>query len=366
MNFFKTTFGKIFIAFTLTIISVLLLVGFATFRQVNVGFDRFVEDQQEFFRGRGMWEKIAAVENIKAFQSITEDFKETVSRSILFSSIIGLTAGIVVSVIISDQITKPIARLKDVVKNVVKNDYDTRAKVEGSSEVQELISEFNKLIDELDRIEQLREDLVTDVAHELKTPLTKIRGQLEGVLDGVYKLDKDNLNKVLTNVDQLEYLIERLQQLVQVKAGKEHLRKENVNVKALVEDVISGFSGKEITMVVDIDSDLTIEADKKKFREVMDNLVGNAYKYTKEGKITIAADEQSLTVSDTGIGIPEKDLPYIFERFYRVDKSRSKETGGLGLGLAIAKEIVEAHGWSISVESKEGEGSRFRVGFTKL
>ncbi len=363
MKFFKTTFGQIFIAITLTVVGVLMVAGLATTQQVNDGFDRFVEQQREFFEGRGMWAKIAAVENIKEFERITNEFKRTVSRSILFSSIVGVTVGIVVSVIISDQITKPLSRLKDIVKNVAKNDYDTRAKVEGSAEIRELIFEFNKLIAELDRIEQLREDLVTDVAHELKTPLTKVRGQLEGVIDGVYDLDKENLDKVLKNVDQLEYLIERLQEMVQIKSGVQKLKLEKLNIKKILEEVISGFSGKEITMILDVDSEIEIEADEKKFREILDNLIGNAYKYTNEGKITITADEKSLAVSDTGVGIPKKDLPYIFERFYRVDKSRNKETGGLGLGLAIVKELVEAHGWTVEAESEEGKGSEFTILF---
>lgn len=361
--FFKTTFGKIFIAITFTVIGVLVIVELFTFRQVNLGFDRFVEQQQEFFKGQGMWAKMMAVENVKQFEAITNDFKKTVTQSIVFSSAIGVVVGVVVSVIISDQITRPLSRLKDIVKNVAKNDYDTRAKVEGSAEIQELILEFNKLIEELDRIEQLREDLVTDVAHELKTPLTKIRGQVEGVLDGVYICNEENVGKVLTNVAQLEYLIERLQEMVQIKSGSQKLKLETVNLKKIFEEVVSGFSGKEITIVLDIGSKMEIQADEKKLREILDNLIGNAYKYTKKGKITVSANKKSLVISDTGMGISAKDLPYIFERFYRVDKSRSKETGGLGLGLAIVKELVEAHGWSISVESEEEKGSVFTILF---
>ena len=229
-----------------------------------------------------------------------------------------------------------------------------------SAEIKELIKEFNKLTSELERIEKLRADLVSDVAHELKTPLTKVRGQVEGIIDGVYKSSESHLNKILSNLDQLEYLVEKLQELTEIQAGKIKLVKKNIQLSELVENVISGYTGKDIEFAVDIPEKLKLRADKNRLTEVLDNLVNNAYKFTETGTISITAEEDRIIVKDTGRGIPKKDLPYIFERFYRVDKSRSKDTGGLGLGLAIVKELVEVHGWEIKVRSSK-KGTTFTV-----
>lgn len=361
-KFFKTTFGKILLATTAAVAFALAVSGYFSFRQINTGLERYIQKEWEFFQGRGMFiQEMIHREQEKQLQVIEYEFKTTVSRSIIVSSLFGLSAGIILSAIISEQITKPLAKLKNVIRKVSQNDYKSRAEVEGSEEIQELITEFNKLIDELDRIETLREELVSDVAHELKTPMTKIRGNLEGFVDGVYKLNKTNVNKILGNVGQLEYLVDQLQKLTQLRSGKYALNMREINVKNAVKNILAGHEKDGIEVIIEIEDGFKVKADKNKFTEIMDNLIGNAFKYTDKGFVKITANDAGITVKDSGIGIPKKDLPYIFERFYRVDKSRNKETGGLGLGLAIVKELVEAHGWEIEVESKVGKGSEFRI-----
>ena len=225
-----------------------------------------------------------------------------------------------------------------------------------TNEIQDLIVEFNKLVKELNRIEKFRDDLVSDIAHELKTPLTNIIGQTEGVIDGLYKADTNHMKKIVSNVKQLEYLISQLQNLTQIRSGQIDLRKQDINLKSLIDSIASNYDDK-LLIKNNISKKLTIKADKNRLIEILDNLISNAVRHTKAGSITVNYANDQLEIIDTGEGIPQKDLPYIFERFYRVDKSRNKKTGGLGLGLTITKDLVEAHGWTITAKSKKGTGT---------
>lgn len=363
-KFWETINGKIILMFILTTVITLAGVGYFSNYQVEKGFERFVKTQEQEFeilkhRPSKFLNELAQV---KRYEEITNQFRQTLTRSIILSSVFGLSFSIIAGTIISSHITDPLRKLKKTMGQVSKNNYKIRAKEIGSSEIKELIREFNNLTSELERIEKLRANLVSDVSHELKTPLTKVRGQLEGVIDGIYKSDKNQIEKTLSNLDQLEYLVAKLQELTEIQAGKVQLKKTSIAILPLVENIISGYSEKDIEFILDIQENLKIKADKNKLTEILDNLVSNAYKFTTSGTITISADKEKIEIKDTGRGIPKKDLPYIFERFYRVDKSRSKDTGGLGLGLAIVKELAEAHQWEIKVKSSK-KGTRFVINF---
>lgn len=362
---FKTTFSKILISIVFTTSLALFAVSIFTMNSVNKGFRDFLKRQEEeFIVFKGIRNQL--FEDFRKNQThikLVNEFQRTVNRSITWSSILAFSSAFIIGFIVSGQITKPIEKLKKLVVKVKENNYKYRLEEEGSEEIRSLICEFNQLVDELEEVEKLRENLVSDVAHELKTPITKLRGQLEGIIDGVYKADEKHLEKIVSNIEQLEYLIERLQDMVQIKSGKESLKKEKVFLRNLVDEIVSGYICDEINVRIDISDDLYINADRNKLREILDNLVSNAYKYTEKGVIEIIADSESLIIKDTGIGIAKKDIPYLFERFFRAEKSRNKISGGLGLGLSIVKELVEAHGWTIEVESKEGKGTSFILRF---
>lgn len=230
-------------------------------------------------------------------------------------------------------------------------------------------------ITERKRLETMRRDFVANVSHELRTPLTSIKGYSETLLEGA--LDdkahaRDFVTIIYSESDRLAKLINDLLDLSRIESGKMELDVRPVEVKKVIEDVLNGLKGASLEKSLRITLDIPepakfVLADEQKISQVIVNLIDNAIKYNrKDGSITITVCEQGQNIrteiTDTGCGIPEKDLPRIFERFYRVDKGRSRQLGGTGLGLAIVKHIVQAHGGEVFVTSVEGKGSAF--GFT--
>jgi len=226
-------------------------------------------------------------------------------------------------------------------------------------------------ITQIKKLENMRRDFVANVSHELKTPLTSIKGFVETLLEGALQ-DKDNsidfLKIVDTHVDRLNRLIDDLLELAHLESKEIVLNKAKLNLSGLADQVIRGFKSqakkKGVEIKSDLPADLEILADPNKLEQVFSNLIHNAIKYNKEdGFVRIwseqLGDKIRITIEDSGSGIPVKDLPRIFERFYRVDKARSRQLGGTGLGLSIVKHAVELHAGSVGVESTEGIGSRF-------
>lgn len=359
---FQTTFSRVFIGITLTATIALAIAQIISYYQLKSSFEQFATQQVTVFRqiGRDLLIKEDIVMPAD-YDTFIQDYKNEMARHVIFSFSIGLLLSLVAGVIISTQITQPISRLKRTMKNVTSSKYQIRAPEKGSKEVKELISQFNRLIEELEQQEELRQELLANISHELKTPLTKIKGQIEGLLDGVYQDVPATLNKVLANLNQLEYLIEKLYEVNQLAPQDVSLNLKKCQVRQIVEESISGFTKKPIIFKVDIDKKLKINADENRLKQIIDNLVTNAYKFTSRGTITIKADKHQFSISDTGIGIDKRDINHIFERLYRVEKSRSRETGGLGLGLYIVKILVDLHGWQIIVKSKKGHGSTFII-----
>jgi two-component system phosphate regulon sensor histidine kinase PhoR len=226
-------------------------------------------------------------------------------------------------------------------------------------------------ITEIRRLETMRRDFVANVSHELKTPLTSIKGFVETLLEGALD-DKENnrnfLKIIQDHAERLNNLLEDLLSLSHLESKEIVLNKKNFTLRQQLEDVISGFKSqlkkKNIEIKNELSANIAVTADKDRIEHVFTNLLDNAIKFNKErGSIRIYSQEMSggikVIVEDSGVGIPEKDIPRIFERFYRVDKARSRELGGTGLGLSIVKHIVELHGGSVGVESTEGFGSKF-------
>jgi len=226
-------------------------------------------------------------------------------------------------------------------------------------------------ITEIRRLETVRSDFVANVSHELKTPLTSIKGFVETLLEGALD-DKENnrnfLKIIRDHAERLDSLVNDLLSLSHLESKEIMLKKTSFNLRQQVEGVISGFRSqfkkKDIEIKNGLSADISVTADKDRLEQVIINLIDNAIKFNKKkGFVRIFGEEINgkvkIIVEDSGIGIPEKDIPRIFERFYRVDKARSRELGGTGLGLSIVKHIIELHNGSAGVESTEGLGSKF-------
>ncbi len=226
-------------------------------------------------------------------------------------------------------------------------------------------------ITEIRRLETVRRDFVANVSHELKTPLTSIKGFVETLLEGALE-DKENnrnfLKIIQSHADRLDVLVNDLLSLSQLESKGIEINKTAFNLKPQIDDILKGFKAqlkvRELTLQNNIAESLRLNADKEKIHQVLVNLIDNAIKFNKEkGFIKIDSEEEDglikVIVEDSGMGIPPKDIPRIFERFYRVDKARSRELGGTGLGLSIVKHIIELHGGNAGLESTEGLGSKF-------
>jgi signal transduction histidine kinase len=290
----------------------------------------------------------------------------TIVRSFLLAGLAigGLT--LVVGLALSRGISRPLANLTAATQAVAAGDLSVRVPIHYHGEVRELAIAFNTMTGELARTDELRRNLTADVAHELRTPLSVIRGKLEGVLDGVYPSTPEHLSPILEEIKLLARLVEDLRLLSLAEAGQLALEKRATDVGALLRDAQVNFgpqaADRGVTLALDLPSELPeVMADQRRIGQVLGNLLTNALRHTPSGgRVTLSAAVSEgavqVTVTDTGPGIPPEDLPFIFERFWRGEKSRSRAGGGAGLGLAIAKHLVQAHGGEIGVESPSTEG----------
>ena len=232
-----------------------------------------------------------------------------------------------------------------------------------------LIKSINNLSAKLEEQENLRKRLTTDISHELRTPLTSIQTHLEAMIDGIWEPDTERLNSVNGEVIRLTNLVNQLQNLAKFDSEKSKLNLAKVNVKNLIMNVVYNNQGKALEKNINIECDLeSIDSylDKDKISQVIVNLLSNAIRYTNNGgKIFISSYKENnnlkIQFKDNGIGIPKENIKYIFERFYRVDESRSKNTGGIGVGLTIVKSIIDLHQGTIEVRSELNKGSEFIV-----
>ncbi len=268
----------------------------------------------------------------------------------------------------------PLADVMAAADAVAEGDLSVRLREDTPGELGRMARSFNRMAAELERAEQQRRNLTADVAHELRTPLHVIQGNLEGILDGVYDASPEHITATLEETRLLARLVSDLQTLSLAETGQLPLHRTRFSVSDLLADVATSFSGQAADQGVEIQvehsgegSDLELEADMDRMDQVLSNLVVNALRYTPEGgKIFLRARpvEASvhIIVQDTGAGIPAQDLPYIFDRFWRGDRSRARSLGaGSGLGLAITRQLVQAHGGRIGVESEPGQGTKFTI-----
>jgi signal transduction histidine kinase len=301
--------------------------------------------------------------------SATLGFLQSVWWQFLLAGAIAAVIALVLARWLARGMTQPLRDMAEASRRMETGDYSTRVLTSTRDEVGQLATAFNRMSRELENLEASRRDLVANVSHELKTPITAIRAHLENLLDGVEQPNSQNLEIMLAQSERLGRLVEQLLDLSRLESGDVPLRREPVSLAPLVALVMSEIevacADREVEVVSDLSDDLpTIEADSERVHQVIFNLVDNAVRFTPEGgEVRIEAHRHNgsveVSVADTGVGIPADALPRLFERFYRVDPARAREDGGTGIGLAIARSVVEAHGGSIRAESAPGHGSVF-------
>lgn len=272
----------------------------------------------------------------------------------------------------SSKLSKPIRELKTAADEMSHGNLSVELDKNSSvKEISSLAESLDHLRKSLIKQENLRKQLSANISHELRTPLNIMQNQLEGMIDGVLPMDKDRLEGVLLEIERLVSMVREVEKITEVESDDFVPVCTEIDLSAAVKSVADGFEGafkrKGLNLKVDLEKNIIVSAEKDKLTQVIMNLVSNAYKFTEMGTVSLKTYKTKqgaiFEITDTGSGISRDDIENIFERFYRIDKSRSRETGGAGLGLAIIKKIADAHGWKIETESEKGKGSLFRIIF---
>lgn len=367
---------RLFLSYLLVIVVAVVVLAVAAQFALPGAYGRHLSMMEGMpASGEGMWTGMgggrgqgqAAGDGNGLFSSFRTSFNE----ALVWAGLVTVLVALCVSFFVSRRLSSPIHAMTLASQRISEGHYDERVRSTGNDEVGHLASSFNRMAEKLEQTESMRRQLIGDVSHELRTPLTAIRGSMEGLIDGILPANIETFTQIHQEANRLSRLVDDLQELSRVEAGAFQMDLKPVPVSGVVDFAVKRFSrsfkSRGVTLTSDILTDLPlIMADEDRLGQVLLNLVGNALQYTPQGgKVTIHAEihdhEMYVSVADTGVGIPGKFLPYIFDRFYRVDKSRSRQTGGgSGIGLTIAMHLIEAHGGRLWAESEgENRGSTF-------
>ena len=322
---------------------------------------------------------------------LTENFRTAVNEILLVSAAIATVTAVLVSSFVTRRIVSPVQQMKEASRRIADGRYDERVQVIGEDELADLAQSFNQMAHTLAQTEERRRRLIGDVAHELRTPLSSIRSVMEGLQDGVLPAEPATFLNVQHEVSRLQHLVHDLEELSRVEAGQIPLELDAVNpaafIQAAAERLRLQFEDKGVALRLELVDDLLpVRVDAARITQVMLNLLGNALQYTPSGgQVTVHCSVNSnqssvrkeqntehclqntehcllITITDTGIGISAEHLRHIFERFYRVDKSRSRAGGGSGIGLTISKHLVEMHAGRLTAASPgPNQGSTFTI-----
>ena len=357
--------SKLLLSYLIVIVVGAIVVSAATALATPTAFQRHLAYMSQMMGG-----EMAAAD-------LATNFRKAVADALTIGTLVSAVVALSLSVVISRRIVLPIQEMMVTSRRIAEGHYGERVGIPGNigqgdvDELGELALSFNQMAARLQQTEALRLQLIGDVAHELRTPLSSIKGYMEGLIDGVLPAEAETFQRAHEEAERLQRLVNDLQELSRVEAGAFTLTVRPVAVSELVNTVVTRlgrqFEEKEVALATDVPPGLMVNADQERMGQVLLNLVGNALQYTPAGgQVHIRARAEGntvcLVVEDNGIGIAAEHLPHLFERFYRVDKSRSRAGGGSGIGLTIARHLIEAHGGQIRAESEGlGRGSTLTV-----
>lgn len=301
---------------------------------------------------------------------LVRGFEVAWTKGMLWSVLLGGGTAGGLSYWVSRRIIRPMDQMEEVTRQFAAGQFSQRVPDSEIPEIQRLALSFNRMAADLENVEQRRRELVGDLSHELRTPLTIVKGYLEGLADETVAPSADLYQRLAHEMSRLQRLVNDLQELSKLEAGYLPVQIQPVSLCPLLESLVQRFAdqlaGDEaLEMRLDCPASVAaVNADPERVEQILVNLLGNAVHYTEQGTITVSVYEDSdqvwVAVKDTGVGIAEADLPYVFERFWRADRSRDRTSGGTGVGLTICRRLVEIQGGQIEVESQPGQGSEFR------
>ncbi len=362
---------KLFMSYVVVVLVGAVVLATATSLSVPAAYNRHMIGMSDMMSDGHMMGSAQPLE-----MELFSNYTASVTEALSLAMVAALVAAIFASFLISRQVVGPIERMKTLSQRIAEGEYEERLTIPGRlqsnqlDELDQLAISFNQMAEKLEKTENMRRQLIGDVTHELRTPLTAIKGYMEGLIDGVIPQTPDTYQQIRSEADRLQRLVNDLQELSAVEAGAYQLELEPVAPSRLIKNVINRlhlqFEEKKIRVIENLEPDLpNVTVDEDRIVQVLTNLLGNALQYTPVGgEVIVSAarikSEIQITIRDTGIGLSAEQLPHIFNRFYRSDKSRARANGGSGIGLTIAQALVKAHHGRIWVESEgEGKGSSF-------
>lgn len=316
---------------------------------------------------------VIASSNRTDSSNLTSAMIRTVFMSVLWI----MLAALVAVYFISDKLTAPLKDMSRAAKRFANGQFDARVTVVGSDEIAELAMAFNNMASSLQSLEDMRRTFLANISHDLRTPMTTISGFIDGILDGAIPPEKHEyyLGVIASEVKRLSRLVSQLLDISRIEAGERKFNMQPYDICEQAREILIGniqrIEDKNLEVVFDADKDnLLVEADKDAIHQILYNICDNAIKFSRDGglyKLAIEEKEKQVFVSvyNEGQGIPEEDIPFVFERFYKSDKSRGIDKTGVGLGMYIARTIVEAHGQKISVASEYGKWCKFTFSLKK-
>jgi histidine kinase len=357
---------KLFLSYLVIIVVGVAVLATAAELAVPTAFERHMAAMAEMMGGTSMMLEL----------DFFSSFRNAVTEAVLLAGSAAFVAAVLLSILVSRRVVLPVQEMQTASQRIADGHYEERVGMPGRAssedldELGRLALSFNRMATQLEQTEAIRLELIGNVAHELRTPLASIKGYMEGLIDGVLPAEAATFQQVYREADRLQRLVHDLQELSRVEAGAYELNPQPTAPERLVDGVLTRlghqFEEKGVVLEIDVLADLPrVHADEDRIGQVLLNLVGNALQYTPSGgRVCLSArtegDRVRFSVEDTGVGIPPEHLLHIFERFYRVDKSRSRAGGGSGIGLTIARHLVEAHGGQIQAASDgPGQGSTF-------
>ncbi len=302
------------------------------------------------------------------------EFLKTFNKLIFIIGFIAIIFSVFIGMFISKKLTKNITGVIDGTKQISDGNFKFRIKERTDTiEIEDLINSVNSLADNLEKNQQLRNQITSDIAHEIRTPIATLQSHLEALKDKVWDINEERIQSLYEEIVRISQIVQGLDNLEYFDRGNQKLVKQEFNIKKLIKEIILNFEKEALdkNITIQFNSPETyINADKNKLKQVFINLISNSIKYTNQnGNIKIKLIEKNnkyiFIIKDNGIGIPNEDLPYIFERFYKVDKSRNRAVKGSGIGLSIVKSIINLHNGTINVKSVLGKGTTFIITLLK-
>lgn len=343
---------------------IVMIVGLLTLTTIGkFSSPRFFVVYLERIEGEGYSVRQVRTQLIQGFESAW-------SRGAVWSVVLGATAAGGLSYLVSKRIVQPLIQMEEITKKFSTGNLEERVPAYEIPELNQLASSFNRMAAELEGVEQRRRELVSDLTHELRTPLTVLEGYLEGLADGTIDPTEDVYHLLARETTRMRRLVNDLQELSKMEAGYLPIDVQPVDLKPMLTSLVQKFSDQlleenspKIQLYYPPDTPLVL-ADPGRVEQVLVNLLSNALRYTPSGAIQIQVYQGTnklwIAIVDTGLGIAPEDLPHVFERFWRADRSRDRHSGGTGIGLAISRRLVELQGGTIEVESELNKGSTFR------